>query len=42
MKVVAVENGFAFVFDANTDVLLYADPSLDVTKQVKSKLGIAE
>ena len=42
MKVVAIENGFAFVFDANTNVLLYADPSLDVTKQVKNKLGIAE
>jgi len=30
-----------FVFDQNTQVILYADESLDVTKLVKAKLGIA-
>lgn len=42
MKAVAVDNGFTFVFDTNANVLLYADESLDVTKLVKAKLGIAE
>ena len=41
MEDVAKENQFAFVFDQNTQVLLYADESLDVTKLVKAKLGIA-
>ncbi len=38
---VAKENQFTFVFDQNTQVVLYADESLDVTKLVKTKLGIA-
>ena len=41
MADVAKENQFMFVFDQNTQVLLYADDSLDVTKLVKAKLGIA-
>ncbi|MFZ4477889.1 MAG: OmpH family outer membrane protein [Saprospiraceae bacterium] len=41
MADVAKDNQFAFVFDQNTQVLLYADESLDVTKLVKAKLGIA-
>jgi outer membrane protein len=41
MADVAKENQFAFVFDQNTQVLLYADESLDVTNLVKAKLGIA-
>lgn len=41
MSDVATENGFALVFDASTQVLLYAHESLDVTKLVKTKLGIA-
>jgi outer membrane protein len=41
MSDVAKENQFAFVFDQNTQVLLYADESLDVTKLVRAKLGIA-
>lgn len=40
MADVAKENQFMFVFDQNTQVLLYADESLDVTKLVKAKLGI--
>lgn len=40
MTDVAKENGFSLVFDTNAQVLLYADESLDVTKQVKAKLGI--
>ncbi len=41
MADVAKENQFVFVFDLSTQVLLYADESLDVTKLVKAKLGIA-
>lgn len=40
MADVAKENEFMFVFDLSTQVLLYADDSLDVTKLVKAKLGI--
>ena len=40
MKDVATENNFAYVFDSSTEVLLYADPTLDVTPLVKKKLGI--
>jgi len=39
MNDVAKANGFAMVFDLSTQVLLYADESLDVTKLVKAKLG---
>lgn len=42
MKKVAEENGFMLVFDTNSDAVLYGDDSLDVTKLVKAKLGIAE
>ncbi|MBL7825526.1 MAG: OmpH family outer membrane protein [Saprospiraceae bacterium] len=42
MKQVAIENGFALVFDTTSNVVLYADESLDVTKLVKAKLGITE
>jgi outer membrane protein len=41
MKAVAVENKYLLVFDASTQILLYADETLDVTKMVKVKLGIA-
>lgn len=41
MKDVATENGFTMVFDLSANVVLYGDPSLDVTKLVKTKLGIA-
>lgn len=41
MADVASENGFALVFDSNTQVLIYAHESLDVTKLVKVKLGIS-
>ena len=40
MNDVAKENGFSLVFDTNAQVMLYADESLDLTKQVKAKLGI--
>ena len=40
MADVATENGFALVFDASSQVLLFAHESLDVTKLVKTKLGI--
>jgi outer membrane protein len=40
MKDVATENGFTMVFDLSANVVLYGDPSLDVTNLVKTKLGI--
>jgi Skp family chaperone for outer membrane proteins len=41
MSDVAKENQFMFVFDSSSQVLLYSDETLDVTKLVKAKLGIA-
>lgn len=38
IKAVAQENGLSMIFDEA--VLLYKDESLDMTKQVKAKLGI--
>lgn len=40
MADVAKENGFVFVFDTNSSIVLYAHESLDVTKLVKTKLNI--
>jgi outer membrane protein len=40
MSDVALENQFLFVFDSSSQVILYADESLDVTKLVKAKLGM--
>jgi outer membrane protein len=40
MSEVAKENGFVFVFDTNSNMVLYANESLDVTKLVKAKLHI--
>ena len=40
MKVVAAENGFQFVFDSSTQVVLYGHESLDVTSLLKVKLGL--
>lgn len=40
MKDVAKEQGLNMVFDTGSQVLLYADESLDVTKLVKAKIGI--
>lgn len=40
MKEVAKEGGYFMVFDTSTQVLLYADESMDVTKLVMVKLGI--
>ena len=40
MQTVAKENGYLLVFDTSTQVLLYADESLDVTNLVKAKLGL--
>ena len=42
IKDVAAENGFLYVFDKSTGIILYADAGADVTKLVKSKLGIAQ
>ena len=40
IKNVAEENGYQFIFDAGTQVLLFADESTDVSSMVRSKLGI--
>ena len=37
---VAAEQGFIYIFDASTGIILYADEASDVTELVKSKLGI--
>jgi outer membrane protein len=39
MKEVAIEGNYLLVFDVSTQVLLYADETLDVTKQVQAKLA---
>lgn len=41
MKSVAADQKLSMVFDSGSQILLYADESLDVTKLVKAKLGIA-
>ncbi|MCS7037519.1 MAG: OmpH family outer membrane protein [Saprospiraceae bacterium] len=40
MEEVARENGFLLVFDSSTQVVVYAEESLDLTPLVKAKLGI--
>jgi outer membrane protein len=40
MQDVAKEGQYLMVFDTSTQVLLYADESLDVTKAVRAKLGL--
>lgn len=40
MEDVAKENGYMLVFDLSTQVLIYAEESLDVTQLVKAKLGL--
>ena len=37
---VAKENGYNYIFDRGLQVLLYADPTEDVTALVKKKLGL--
>lgn len=41
MKDVATENGFMLIFDTASSALLYSDESLDVTKLVRTKLGLS-
>jgi len=40
IKKVAEEDGYQFIFDASTQVLLYADETSDVSAKVRAKLGI--
>lgn len=40
IKAVSKEGGFLMIFDATSGVFLYADETQDVTKTVKTKLGI--
>jgi len=40
IKAVAEEEGYAFIFDGSTQVLLYADETTDVSSKVKAKLGM--
>lgn len=36
----AKENGYSYIFDASANILLYADPTADITASVKKKLGL--
>ncbi len=38
---VAAEQGYQYVFDTSTGVLLYAKPEDDITGKVKTKLGVS-
>ncbi|MBK9271073.1 MAG: OmpH family outer membrane protein [Saprospiraceae bacterium] len=40
IKQVAKENQFTYIFDSSSGILLFAEESMDVTKLVKTKLGI--
>lgn len=40
IKAVAAEKGYDYIFDASMGMVLYADPSSDVSTAVKAKLGI--
>lgn len=40
IKLVSKEGGFLMIFDSTSGVFLYADETQDVTKLVKTKLGI--
>jgi len=40
IKAIAKEDGLTMVFNADTQVLLYADESTDITSKVKAKLGM--
>lgn len=40
IKDVAEENSYTFIFDASTQVLLYAQENTDVSALVKAKLGL--
>lgn len=42
MKAVATENNFVYVFDNSQNILLYVDPSLDVTALVKAKMAASK
>jgi outer membrane protein len=42
IKEVSEENGFTYVFDFSTGIILYADESTDITELVKAKLGIVK
>lgn len=37
---VAKENGYLYIFDSANGLILYADPSADVTKSIQAKLGL--
>ena len=41
IRAVAEENGFTYIFDNSTGVILYADEMTDVSDLVRAKLGIA-
>jgi outer membrane protein len=40
LKAVSKEGNYLMVFDTGSQILLYADESMDVTNQVKTKLGL--
>lgn len=40
IKEVAADKGYTYIFDSSLGLVLYADPSTDVSAQVKAKLGL--
>lgn len=42
IKEVSEENGYTYVFDFSTGIILYADENTDITEMVKAKLGIVK
>ena len=40
IDMVAKEKGYTYIFDASMGIILYADPTTDVTPLVKAKLGM--
>jgi outer membrane protein len=40
IKEFAEEQGYLYIFDSSSGILLYADESMDVTNQIKAKLGL--
>ncbi len=40
IKEVAAENGYTYIFDSSMGLVLYADPSTDISALVKAKIGL--
>jgi outer membrane protein len=40
IKAIGKEGGYSIIFDTSTGAMLFADETVDLTKQVKTKLGL--